>query len=320
MQLSQSYAKAKGSHDTGTDRIDSYQVCRIKQIMYDIEQQAASGKLTGRKIYLLNEAIFEWTDEGNLPKDLALAIFGSISIIRSTYLKLHQEGVRQGAWEEMDGLFLYDYLALLGTVCNQHCWSMKLQIRLLAFLKEAADDIPIEHERPLSDRAACSSGYIDSSHLPSLREVADAAVQTEEQVEPNENAVETHRVDTEQTNPQAQWQHVELPSARLAARIQEFEASADHPDPNRRGFKLADGQRAICKWFGHALDVALDEEIRQVPVNERKQSACLLIGAGGTGKTTIIRKLLLPTFLEFFPAEEGEERYAVQMYLSLIHI
>ena len=102
-----------------------------------------------------------------------------------------------------------------------------------------------------------------------------------------------------------------MPSARLAARIQEFEASADDPDPNRRGFKLADGQRAICKWFGHALDVALDEEIRQVPVNERKQSACLLIGAGGTGKTTIILELLLPTFLEFFPAQDGEDRYAI---------
>ena len=83
-----------------------------------------------------------------------------------------------------------------------------------------------------------------------------------------EKAVETHRVDTEPRNPQAQWQHVELPSARLAARIQEFEASADGPDPNRRGFKLADGQRAICNWFGHALDVALDEEMRQVPVKK----------------------------------------------------
>ena len=60
------------------------------------------------------------------------------------------------------------------------------------------------------------------------------------------------------------------------------------------GFKLADGQRAICKLFGHAVDVAVDEDIRQVPVNERKQSACVLIGAGGTGKTTIILKRLLP--------------------------
>ena len=35
---------------------------------------------------------------------------------------------------------------------------------------------------------------------------------------------------------------------------------------------MADGQRAICKWFGHVFDVALDEEIRQVRVNERKKA------------------------------------------------
>ena len=46
-------------------------------------------------------------------------------------------------------------------------------------------------------------------------------------------------------------------------------------------------------------------------MKERTQSTCLLIGAGGTGKTTIILELLLPTFLEFFPAQEGEDRYAI---------
>ena len=129
--------------------------------------------------------------------------------------------------------------------------------------------------------------------------------------EPTEKAVETHGVDTAETNPQAQWQHVAQPSARLAARIQEFEASADDPDPERKGFTLADEQRAICKWFGAVLDVAVDEEIKGVPVNRRTQSACLLIGAGGTGKTTIILKLLLPTFLEFFPQIDGEDRYQI---------
>ena len=126
--------------------------------------------------------------------------------------------------------------------------------------------------------------------------------------EPNEKPVETHRVDTEETNPQAHWEHHQIPSVRLLERIQEFEDSVDHPDSNRRGFKLADEQRALCKWFGRALDVAYGEEINQVPMKERKQSVCLLIGAGGTGKTTIILELLLPTFLEFFPAEYGEDR------------
>lgn len=132
--------------------------------------------------------------------------------------------------------------------------------------------------------------------------------------EPNEGAVDTHRVDIAQTNPQAQWQHAELPSAPLAARIQEFEASAEDPDPHRRGFKLAVGQRASCKWFGHVLDAAVDEEIRQVPVHERKQSACVLRGADGTGKTAIILELLLPTFLESFQAQDGEYRYAILIF------
>ena len=109
--------------------------------------------------------------------------------------------------------------------------------------------------------------------------------------EPSEKTVETPRVDTEQQTPQARWQKGEFPSVCLAARIQTFEASANDPDPNRRGFKLVKEQRAACKWFGAALDVAFDEEIRQVPVNARTQSVCLLIGAGGTGAVNH----LLPT-------------------------
>ena len=129
-----------------------------------------------------------------------------------------------------------------------------------------------------------------------------------------EKAVETHCVDTGQSDPQALWVNVEKPSHRLAARIKEFEASADAPDAHRKGFKLAEEQQAICNWFGKALDQAYMDEMNHVPVNERKQSACLLIGAGGTGKTTIILELLLPTFHEYFPAQDGEERYAILTY------
>ena len=63
------------------------------------------------------------------------------------------------------------------------------------------------------------------------------------------------------------------------------------------------------------MDVGLDDEQRHVPINNRRQSACLLIGAGGTGKTTIILKLLLEVFLEFFPTEQsGLERYLIATF------
>lgn len=48
-----------------------------------------------------------------------------------------------------------------------------------------------------------------------------------------------------------------------------------------------------------------------MPVNERKQSACVLIGAGGTGNTTVILELLLPTCLKSYSAQDGEYRYAI---------
>ena len=55
--------------------------------------------------------------------------------------------------------------------------------------------------------------------------------------------------------PQAQWRHMKVPSERMSERIQEFEASASDPDPEKRGFVLAPEQKAMCKWFGVALDM-----------------------------------------------------------------
>lgn len=188
---------------------------------------------------------------------------------------------------------------------EKHVAGMSVKQRTSTQLEELCDVRRLESKLPTLSKAM----------MDEPRAAFEASVTTTDDTqacaEPNEGAVDTHRVDSAQTNPQAQWQHAKLPSARLAARIQEFEASTEEPEPNRRGFKLADGQRAICKLFGHALDVAVDEDIRQVPVNERKQSARVLIGAGGTGKTPIILERLLPTFLEFFPVQDGEYRYAI---------
>ena len=128
-----------------------------------------------------------------------------------------------------------------------------------------------------------------------------------------EERVDTDMVDTRPDAP-AQFQQDLLPSARISAKIREFEATVDHPDPEQRGFVLVEEQRTMCKWFGSALDIALQEERDQKPMNKRTQRACLLIGAGGTGKTSIILKLLLEVFVEYFPAQDGEDRYIVTTF------
>ena len=105
--------------------------------------------------------------------------------------------------------------------------------------------------------------------------------------------------------PEAEWRTFSKPSAAMARKVAAFEKSA-------AGFKLAPEQLSACRWFGEAMDVALQEEENKIPLRKRAQHACLLIGAGGTGKTTIILELMLDVFCHFFPARPGEEeRYMI---------
>ena len=108
--------------------------------------------------------------------------------------------------------------------------------------------------------------------------------------------------------PEAEWRTFSKPSAAMARKVAAFEKSA-------AGFKLAPEQLSACRWFGEAMDVALQEEENKIPLRKRAQHACLLIGAGGTGKTTIILELMLDVFRRFFPARPGEEeRYMIATF------
>ena len=110
------------------------------------------------------------------------------------------------------------------------------------------------------------------------------------------------------TMPEAEWRTFSKPSAAMARKVAAFEKSA-------AGFKLAPEQLSACRWFGEAMDVALQEEENKTPLRKRAQHACLLIGAGGTGKTTIILELMLDVFCRFFPARPGEEeRYMIATF------
>ena len=106
---------------------------------------------------------------------------------------------------------------------------------------------------------------------------------------------------------EAFWQKFDKPSTAMANKIREFESSST-------GFPLSPEQRASCKWFGEAMDATLQDEEKQVPLQERTQRSCLLIGAGGTGKTTVILLLMLTVFCHFFPGQDGEDRYLITTF------
>ena len=107
---------------------------------------------------------------------------------------------------------------------------------------------------------------------------------------------------------EAEWRIFSKPSTAMAKKVAVFESSDG-------GFKLAPEQLSACRWFGEAMDVALQEEENKTPLRNRTQHACLLIGAGGTGKTTIILDLMLDVFCHFFPARPGEEeRYMISTF------
>ena len=114
--------------------------------------------------------------------------------------------------------------------------------------------------------------------------------------------------DSDAKSPEAEWRTFSKPSEAMAQKVAAFEKSST-------GFKLAPEQLSACRWFAEAMDVALQEEENQTPLRNRTQHACLLIGAGGTGKTTIILELMLDVFCHFFPAKPGEEeRYMISTF------
>ena len=114
--------------------------------------------------------------------------------------------------------------------------------------------------------------------------------------------------DSDAKCPEAEWRTLSKPSAAMARKVAAFEKSST-------GFKLAPEQLSACRWFAEAMDVALQEEENQTPLRNRTQHACLLIGAGGAGKTTIILELMLDVFCHFFPARPGEEeRYMISTF------
>lgn len=87
--------------------------------------------LDAEDLYKLNEAIFNLPEEDTMDAKMTAKLFGAIEKAAKSYTT--------GKYDLTDSNFFYDYVALLGTMQNQHFFSQKQNKMMLGWLKDALE-------------------------------------------------------------------------------------------------------------------------------------------------------------------------------------
>ena len=250
-----------------------------------------------------------------------------------------EEGVCEGDFADMIGPELDDELKLkpgdaplqvyhpLTSTARIHALLFQ-RLRTTKFVKEMIDNgmlkilasvasMTDECERPTSPTATCCDAdqmrlkdklpIINQALLDAQRASMEAAPIAQNNEAASLKSSAAFQPSDGEAPAEAYWQTFPKPSVAMAHQVREFEESAT-------GFKLSAEQKVSCRWFGEAMDGTLQDEEKQIPIAQRQQRSCLLIGAGGTGKTTVILRLMLTVFCHFFPGSDGEERYLITTF------
>jgi len=105
----------------------------LTTVLADIQRESAPPKaLNAEHLYKMNEAIFNLPEEDTIDGKTSAKLFQAVTKIQQAYTK--------GNICDSDSNFFYDYVALLGTLQNQHFFSSKQTDKMLSWVKEAIDD------------------------------------------------------------------------------------------------------------------------------------------------------------------------------------
>eukprot|EP00929_Paragymnodinium_shiwhaense_P042546 TRINITY_DN22000_c0_g1_i1.p1 TRINITY_DN22000_c0_g1~~TRINITY_DN22000_c0_g1_i1.p1 ORF type:complete len:190 (-),score=62.61 TRINITY_DN22000_c0_g1_i1:456-1025(-) len=102
----------------------------LNRVLADINRESAA--LNPEHLYKLNEAIFNLPDDDNVDSKCAKRIFEVVQLIRKKY--------KGGKIIDPENNFYYDYVALLGTLQNQHFFSSQQTDSVLSWVKEAIEE------------------------------------------------------------------------------------------------------------------------------------------------------------------------------------
>uniref|UniRef100_A0A7S1WFC4 Uncharacterized protein n=1 Tax=Alexandrium catenella TaxID=2925 RepID=A0A7S1WFC4_ALECA len=105
----------------------------LNSVLLDIQKESAPPKaLNAEHLYKMNEAVFNLPEEDVIDQKMSNKLFQAVTKIRKAY--------NSGKVRDTDNNFFYDYVALLGTLQNQHFFSGDQTDQMLSWVKEAIDD------------------------------------------------------------------------------------------------------------------------------------------------------------------------------------
>eukprot|EP00928_Gymnodinium_smaydae_P054505 TRINITY_DN3825_c0_g3_i1.p2 TRINITY_DN3825_c0_g3~~TRINITY_DN3825_c0_g3_i1.p2 ORF type:complete len:338 (-),score=128.58 TRINITY_DN3825_c0_g3_i1:168-1181(-) len=105
----------------------------LEQVLKEINRESSPPKaLHAEHLFKLNEAVFNLNEDETVDSKTASRLFQVVGTITTAY--------QQGKFDNTDSNFFYDYLALLGTMQNQHFFSCKQTDKLLAWMRDVLDE------------------------------------------------------------------------------------------------------------------------------------------------------------------------------------
>lgn len=105
----------------------------LDTLLNDIKKESTPPReLHAEHLFKLNEAIFNLSENDTVDEEMASRLFKSVEKIRV----LHNGG----KYDNGDSNFFFDYLALLGTMQNQSCFTSEQTEQLLSWIREVVDN------------------------------------------------------------------------------------------------------------------------------------------------------------------------------------
>lgn len=131
----------------------------LTRVLADINRESAN--LNPEHLYKLNEAIFNLPDDDNVDNKCAKKVFQVVEMIRRKY--------QNGQIWDPENNFYYDYVALLGTLQNQHFFSSAQTDSMLSWIKEAVKE-DLEAGAPVNAKAEAATSKAEAKRLADLKE------------------------------------------------------------------------------------------------------------------------------------------------------